>query len=101
MGEHTEVVDRIDISNWRRLGFSEFNLVKDMINCANALSKLEDEEVLKISKLKESQLKESQLKESQLKESQLKESQLSESKNKNNLNWQNHKNWKNWQNRKS
>ena len=98
MGEHTEVVDRIDISNWRRLGFSEFNLVKDMINCANALSKLEDEEVLKISKLKESQLKESQLK-----ESQLKESQLSESKNKNNLNWQNHKNWKNlnWQNRKS
>ena len=47
MGEHTEVVDRIDISNWRRLGFSEFNLVKDMINCANALSKLEDEEAAK------------------------------------------------------
>ena len=47
MVEHTEVVDRIDISNWRRLGFSEFNLVKDMINCANALSKLEDEEAAK------------------------------------------------------
>lgn len=27
MGEHTKVVDRIDISNWRRLGFSEYNLV--------------------------------------------------------------------------
>jgi len=26
-GEHSEVVDRIDISNWRRLGFSEASLV--------------------------------------------------------------------------
>jgi creatine kinase len=50
MGEHTEVVDRIDISNWRRLGFSEFNLVKDMINCANALAKMEDELVAKLPK---------------------------------------------------
>ena len=48
MGEHTEVVDRIDISNWRRLGFSEFDLVKDMINCANALSKMEDDLVAKL-----------------------------------------------------
>lgn len=47
MGEHTAVVDRIDISNWRRLGFSEYNLVKDMINCANALSSMEDELVAK------------------------------------------------------
>ena len=43
MGEHTEVVDRIDISNCRRLGYSEFNLVKDMIRCANTLSLMEDE----------------------------------------------------------
>jgi hypothetical protein len=48
MGEHTKVVDRIDISNWRRLGFSEFNLVRDMINCANALSKMEDDEAAKL-----------------------------------------------------
>lgn len=34
-GEHSEVVDRIDISNWRRLGFTEHNLVQDMIRCAN------------------------------------------------------------------
>ncbi len=26
-GEHSEVVDRIDVSNWRRLGFAECNLV--------------------------------------------------------------------------
>jgi creatine kinase len=26
-GEHSEVVDRIDISNWRRLGFTEHSLV--------------------------------------------------------------------------
>lgn len=34
-GEHSEVVDRIDISNWRRLGFPEYKLVDDMIRCAN------------------------------------------------------------------
>lgn len=41
-GEHSEVVDRIDISNWRRIGFPEYELVQDMINCANFLSDEED-----------------------------------------------------------
>ena len=41
-GEHSEVVDRIDISNWRRLGFTEYSLVQDMIKCANKLSEMED-----------------------------------------------------------
>lgn len=41
-GEHSEVIDRIDISNWRRLGFTEYSLVQDMIRCANELSKMED-----------------------------------------------------------
>jgi protein-arginine kinase len=42
-GEHSEVIDRIDISNWRRLGFTEHQLVHDMIKCANILAKMEDE----------------------------------------------------------
>ena len=42
-GEHSEVIDRIDISNWRRLGFSEYTLVEDMIKCANTLSQMEAE----------------------------------------------------------
>ena len=42
-GEHSEVIDRIDLSNWRRLGFTEYQLVKDMIECANHVSKMEDE----------------------------------------------------------
>ena len=41
-GEHSEVVDRIDISNWRRLGFSECDLIQDMIRCANKLAEMED-----------------------------------------------------------
>merc|ERR1719183_593272 len=41
-GEHSEVVDRIDISNWRRIGFPEYELVQDMINCANFLAGEED-----------------------------------------------------------
>lgn len=41
-GEHSEVVDRIDISNWRRIGFPEYELVQDMINCANFLASEED-----------------------------------------------------------
>lgn len=44
-GEHSEVKDRIDISNWRRLGFGEANLVNDMIKCANHLAKMEDEAI--------------------------------------------------------
>ena len=42
-GEHSEVIDRIDISNWRRLGQSEAELVQDMIRCANLMAQLEDE----------------------------------------------------------
>ncbi len=41
-GEHSEVIDRIDVSNWRRLGFPEHVLVSDMIKCCNKLSELED-----------------------------------------------------------
>ena len=43
-GEHSEVIDRIDISNWRRLGFPEFQLIQDMIKFANKLSAMEDED---------------------------------------------------------
>jgi len=42
-GEHSEVIDRIDISNWRRLGFPEYELVQDMIKCVNKLADMEDE----------------------------------------------------------
>jgi protein-arginine kinase len=41
-GEHSEVVDRIDVSNWRRIGLPEYELVEDMINCANFLASEED-----------------------------------------------------------
>lgn len=41
-GEHSEVIDRIDISNWRRLGFAENQLVQDMIRCANKFAEMED-----------------------------------------------------------
>eukprot|EP01043_Picozoa_sp_COSAG02_P003660 COSAG02_NODE_91_length_37690_cov_91.664840_4_plen_449_part_00 len=41
-GEHSEVVDRIDVSNWRRIGFPEYELVHDMIKCANFLADEED-----------------------------------------------------------
>lgn len=41
-GEHSEIVDRIDISNWRRLGFSESDLIQDMIKCVNKLAEMED-----------------------------------------------------------
>ena len=42
-GEHSEVIDRIDISNWRRLGLAENVLVQDMIRCANTFAEMEDE----------------------------------------------------------
>lgn len=42
-GEHSEVVDRVDLSNWRRLGYPEYQLVEDMIKCVNKFSKMEDE----------------------------------------------------------
>ncbi|XP_057303025.1 arginine kinase-like isoform X2 [Hydractinia symbiolongicarpus] len=41
-GEHSEVIDRIDVSNWRRLGFPEYVLVQDMITFANKLAEMED-----------------------------------------------------------
>jgi creatine kinase len=44
-GEHSEVVDRIDLSNWRRIGFPEYQLVQDMIHVANLMSKWEDKAV--------------------------------------------------------
>ena len=42
-GEHSEVVDKVDISNWRRLGFKEYELIEDMIVCVNKLAIMEDE----------------------------------------------------------
>ncbi|MEL7231629.1 MAG: phosphagen kinase [Pseudomonadota bacterium] len=41
-GEHSAVIDRIDVSNWRRIGLPEYELVEDMINCANYLAERED-----------------------------------------------------------
>ena len=41
-GEHSEVVDRIDVSNWRRIGLPEYELVMDMITCVNWLVEQED-----------------------------------------------------------
>ncbi|MCD6581986.1 MAG: hypothetical protein J7K90_09315 [Desulfuromusa sp.] len=41
-GEHSEVLDRIDVSNWRRIGLPEYELVEDMIRCANFLANEED-----------------------------------------------------------
>ena len=46
-GEHSEVKDRVDVSNWRRLGFSEAELVRDMINAVNYFS--EEEKKLEAS----------------------------------------------------
>ena len=42
-GEHSEVVDRVDISNWRRLGFPEWQLVGDMVKAVNVVAAMEDE----------------------------------------------------------
>jgi creatine kinase len=41
-GEHSAVVDRIDLSNWRRIGFPEYRLVEDFIIASNYFSTLED-----------------------------------------------------------
>ena len=43
-GEHSEVIDRIGLSNWRRIGFPEYQLVTDMIKCVNYFCELEDKE---------------------------------------------------------
>ena len=42
--EHSEVVDRVDVSNWRRLGFPEWQLIQDMIQCANKLAGMETQQ---------------------------------------------------------
>jgi len=41
-GEHSEVVDRVGISNWRRIGIPEYMLLQDMINCVNWIVTEED-----------------------------------------------------------
>lgn len=41
-GEHSEVVDRVGISNWRRIGMPEYELVMDMIKCVNWIVEQED-----------------------------------------------------------
>ncbi|CAH1785814.1 unnamed protein product [Owenia fusiformis] len=50
-GEHTEIVDTCDISNFHRIGRAEYELVQNMIDTVNLLNKMEDEEA---AKLKES-----------------------------------------------
>ena len=45
-GEHSDVVDRIDVSNWRRLGLPEYELVQDMIKCVNHLAEMEREQAM-------------------------------------------------------
>ncbi|XP_052768726.1 arginine kinase-like [Mya arenaria] len=42
-GEHSQVIDRVDVSNWRRLGFTEYELIQDMIRCINKLADMEGE----------------------------------------------------------
>jgi protein-arginine kinase len=41
-GEHSDIIEKVDISNSRRLGLTEANLVDDMINCVNDLTMRED-----------------------------------------------------------
>ena len=41
-GEHSEVVDRVGISNWRRIGMPEYELIEDMIRCVNWIVEQED-----------------------------------------------------------
>ena len=41
-GEHSEVVDFVDISNWRRMGAAEYSLIEDMIKCVNWIVGQED-----------------------------------------------------------
>jgi len=52
-GEHSEVKEFVDVSNWRRIGFWEYELVSDMITCVNALSEMEE----KLCKMSKAQLK--------------------------------------------
>ena len=41
-GEHSKVVDRVGISNWRRIGMTEYELIDDMIRCVNYIAEQED-----------------------------------------------------------
>lgn len=41
-GERSAVADRLDVSNWRRIGRPEYELVTDMIQCVNFLAEQED-----------------------------------------------------------
>ena len=40
-GEHSQVLDRVDISNSRRVGVPEYVLIEDMISCVNWLAEQE------------------------------------------------------------
>lgn len=42
-GEHTEIVDTCDISNFHRIGRAEYELVQNMIDTVNKLNELEEE----------------------------------------------------------
>lgn len=41
-GKHSEVMDRVDISNLRRLCLKEYDLIQDVIKCANKFAEMED-----------------------------------------------------------
>ena len=41
-GEFTAATDKVDLSNWRRVGVPEYELVQDMIECANFFAEEED-----------------------------------------------------------
>jgi len=41
-GEHSAVTDRLGVSNWRRIGIPEYQLLDDMITCVNWLVEQED-----------------------------------------------------------
>lgn len=43
-GEHTEIIDTCDVSNFHRIGRPEYELVQNMIDCVNTLVKMEKEQ---------------------------------------------------------
>ena len=47
-GEHTEIVDTCDISNYHRIGQPEYQLVQNMIDTVNKLVAMEKEAAAKI-----------------------------------------------------
>ena len=46
-GEHTEIVDTCDISNFHRIGRAEYELVQNMIDTVNKLVAMEKEAAAK------------------------------------------------------